>query len=506
MTMQQDILAGRITDKVTETLEALGATPLEIAVRDLIIDQTEVFYGQLITRFTRKHVTHEDRKSRFYVPTCAVGIFSNDVYLIVNDNFFAGQCECVEPTWVDAKIPEIEEKMKNPICSVCDCPKVKLTARNRRAIVKHECQHIAHRHLTRRDIGDYEPYKANIAMDSVINEYNVDLPADRIDFAKIKGATSNQSWEQRYALLAKEEKENACPKCGGSGQMPSPGQGKGEKQENDGQGNQPGDSGQGKKDCGESGCGCGDSQNHEHGDDGEPCDCCGGTGTSPGQYGWGFDSHKFFGDADSETSLEVVDGMIKNAIQRTASNIGIGNCPQEVQGILAEISKEGQVNWRKILKSWIQESIRRTRELSAFRESLVIGGVFPGQAYLKLPEYDVYVDASGSIGMDDFNAFMTEVMAINRTLKATVNLHQWDTIIHKSEKIEKAVPSLERAACGGTDVECVKVHAKENKVRNLIVFTDGYFQQRDFKGFNLLWVFTKNHDDSHPGKRIVLEQ
>jgi predicted metal-dependent peptidase len=488
------------------TNQIVNGQSVEAAIRDLIVDGKEIFYGQLITKFARKYVTNET-KGRFAVPTAAVTVSKNEVVLIVNVDFFDNQCECDAPHFTSKKVDGVEEGSMH-FCDFCGCLETRLTSENRKAIIKHECQHIAHRHLTRGSVdAGYHPQMANIAMDAVINQLNDGLPIGCIDFQKIDGAKPNDTWENYYALLEKKQEEQECQTCGGSGQKPEDQDGdqdgSGDQDENDSgdqEQEQDGSGGQGDED--QDG---GNQDGHSHGESGQPCPDCGGTGQTG--YGQAIDSHDLWQDVDGESNMDIVDATIREQIRKTAEGIGIGNLPQEVREIVEGLVGESKINWRKVLRTFIQESFRRERFQSPFRENVAIDGVFPGSAYKKLPEFDVYVDASGSIGNDDFLKFMREVITINKSLKATVKLHQWDTEIHHSEVIEQRVPDLIRAACGGTDVKCVIDHARKHKNRNLIIMTDGYFENRDnlTRGLNILWCYTENSQTDHKGKKIVLD-
>jgi predicted metal-dependent peptidase len=450
------------------------STAYELALRDLLCAPKnssggEIFYGQLLSQFKRIDVYNSDAgKNKWFVPTAAVAIEANQVVLIINHDFFEGECDCATPDFTDFPHDLPEEMRGMRFCNACGLLEVGLTPGNRKAILKHECQHIAHRHLTRRDGADYEPRKANIAMDSCINEFNDDLPKGCIDFRQIDGAVPDQNWETRYELL-KQEEENGqgsgqCGSCDGSGQQ------------DDGQG--------GSQDC-------------------PDCDGTGQGGSS--KWGQSFDDHRFFGETDGETNIDIADELLKDQIKKAAEQVGIGNVPAGIREEIANFNNEAKVNWRKVLRNWMQESIHRDRRLDARSESRCVPGIFPGQAYLKTPEFDVYVDASGSIGSEEFNQFMAEVLDINASLKASVNLHQWDTQVHHSEKLEPGhAPELIRAACGGTDCGCVIEHAWENKNKNIIIMTDGFFSPVDTTGLNVLWVYTPYYEDQG-GKGIVLD-
>jgi predicted metal-dependent peptidase len=431
--------------KVGMNAEDMGYSLVEQAVGDLIsgikkedsfevLMQAEPFYGRLIAAFKKIEVSEKDKgKNKWFVPTAAVAVDGQQVALIVNTDFLR-----------------------------------QLSRVQRAAVIKHEAQHIAHRHLFRFKESGYENQpRFNIAADSVINQFNPQIqtlkgmklegweqPFDPCDWKNIPDAKADSTWQTYYERLAKEDEKN--------------GEGEGEGQSGGGMGNGP-------------------------------------TNTP---YGDVIDDHSFMNQAQNSeadsANQELVEENVKNLIRSVARQTEAGNRPGEIQQILDELNRQSEIPWRTLLRSWMKQSVRQIRALSMMRESISVEGVFPGHKRVPVPEFHVYADMSGSVADDQAVAFFGEVICIQTALKATIHLHQFDTIVHKSEVIDKKVPNIERNGYGGTNFQCCADHARENKIKNIIIMTDGYAPEIDTVGLNVLWAMTENHQD-HAGKQVIIK-
>jgi predicted metal-dependent peptidase len=480
------------------------------AVKGLILDNNEAFYGHLASQVQRKIVDNSETNSLYFVPTAAVMLVKNDFLMSVNANFFVGKCECENPEWITHN-PQTGAVLNNKHCKVCSTSEKPLTKAERISIIKHEIQHLAHRHLTRFERSNYNPRTmmvANIAMDAVINQYNKEIPEGSVDYQNIEGADPHKTWDNYYKLLMKDVEKNQSQN--GEGQS-------GEGQSGEGQGS----GGQCQAcDNAENGDSQGGGSGDESGDDSQDGKQCGGNGSGDekgdsectcgglDKYGRQFDDHKHFGKIDEETNVDIADNKLKREIRRAARKTtqGCGNVSVEVQQILDEIKAESKINWQQALRNWIVDSIRRERTMSPFRESLAVDDLYPGRSFKKLPEFDIYADASGSVNDEEFAQFCAEVIAISKALKATVNLHQFDTQVHASDKITSKAPALVRKATGGTSFTCIVEHARQNKIRNIIVMTDGGCPEVNWKGFNVLAAYTPSHVEHKSIRRsLVIE-
>ena len=410
--------------------------PLELAIADLIagiqdsngmyVHAPEPFYGRLLAALPSKYTKKSDEGTAYDIPTAAVAIRNNGIELIINRDFFEN-----------------------------------LGREARLAIIKHEAQHIAHRHLFRgAEANGENPKIQNIAMDAVINQFNPAIqelkkPAkdggkfEPVEWDKIPDATADMSYRGYYELIEKDSEEEGG---GGSGE----------------------------------------------GEGGE------GDGDDMGKYGDVIDDHSHFGKVFDESNPDVVEDRLKDTIQKAARGLNPGTMPGEIQKILDDIAAESKIPWQQLLRTWMKTSIKSIRKTHILRESLSVAGVFPGYKRQPRPEFHVYADMSGSVSDSDAVSFFSEILYIQKAMKATVSLHQFDTEIHSTQVIEKNIPHIVRDGYGGTNFQCCADHARENKIKNFIIMTDGYAPSVDLTGLNVLWAFTEHHQD-HGGKSVVIE-
>jgi len=121
--------------------------------------------------------------------------------------------------------------------------------------------------------------------------------------------------------------------------------------------------------------------------------------------------------------------------------------------------------WQRVNRRWLQHDMYMPSTLSETIRRIVIG-----------------VDASGSIGGEELNKFLSEVQSICATVKPDiVDLIYWDTEVAKHEmydreKQDKLVQSTKPAGGGGTDPSCVPAYIEANKLdpECVIMLTDGY--------------------------------
>lgn len=473
--IDKEIIEG--ADELVDSIQAHSSNLLEDAISDLILGmqtraneknvQSEIFYGRILAECRRVIVRDSDKgKNPHWVPTAAVALHKNQFLLIANLDFLG-----------------------------------KLTVSGRRAVIKHEAQHLVHRHLFRfNENREARPNNqvANIAMDAVINQYNPHIQDMKmsdgktfpeVKYTNIKNAKADDLWEVYYDLMQEQmdkqkkddkKKKQECQKSKDG----NPSSGGKDKSDEKGEGEpQEGQGGEGDK--------------QESQGQGDPTD---------GQFGETIDDHSFFGQIDEETNPDMMEDAIKDSISKIARQVWAGNTPQEIEKILEQIRNESKVPWQTLLRNWMKMATQQTRNLNILKESTSVIGVYPGHKRTPVPEFHVYADMSGSIGDDQAIAFFQEVLAIQMRMKATVWLHQFDTQIHHSQKLERVTPDIKRQACGGTNFDCIVEHAKKNGNRNLIVMTDGYCGETDWTGLKALMVYTKNHHEhSTNANSIVLE-
>jgi len=103
---------------------------------------------------------------------------------------------------------------------------------------------------------------------------------------------------------------------------------------------------------------------------------------------------------------------------------------------------------------------------------------YPGVKRLSLKDVWVLIDVSGSISMDEFRQFMTEVYEIARLYNAKVNIIEWDADVQKvvMNADKRYIPQVGRAGFGGTIIKPALRYVLEgNKLKygsTVIIFSD----------------------------------
>lgn len=408
-------------------------------------------------------------------------------------------------------------------------------------IVIHEDFHLLFNHPKRTISGRFNHKLANIAQDMIINQAIwedinhrfVEIPkypaTEKNIAAKIAGKNMGIFVPKEYGdrelifeilyMWLKEKKEeyeknkskngakNLCKTCDGSGKVDKPekddngdkqdgqqGQGGQQQDQQDGQsggqGNQP-QNGQGDP-----------SDDHEHGDSNQQCDCpdCQGSGTDNDLDSTGKPSYGPYGKGDVDTfSLESLlenmdknDGMFmdvhipdeipeelreamsKDAIERLRSR---GLTTDNIERTLSKLRKKRK-DYLKEIKRAISNDIMGTNKNKTITRPnrRGISGLKGNKKYKA--RINVILDTSGSM-----SGLVDKVLSYIFRNDITCNLVQIDTHVQGVEEI-KSMRELERLKLkgfGGTILQpAVDLLAKDFNQYNTVVLTDGYTDQLNF--------------------------
>ena len=409
----------------------------------------------------------------------------------------------------------------------CTLPEVQIFG-----VIKHEFMHFVCRHLTerRRDPADAH----NIASDGAINSLimkddgntrhskNGELPLpgfaiipgrkpDPIPDAIKKRMTKEQiKWNEMLADLVAgwpelettehyfgsmmdflqqnpKPKGRECPVHGPSGRK--------RRGENGNQGAQGKGEGEGdKEEKSEGGGGCG----HEHGEDGEPCDC-GGDGMPDDECtcdGYGsLDDHSGWDDIPEEVAeyvrskaQNIVEKAVREADQR--SN-GWGSVPAHMRELIRK-SVSNIVNWREILKHFVGQIVRGRRSTSIKRINRKYPYVHPGVKRGYTAKLLVTIDESGSVPNGCVELFFAELASLTKTVE--VDIVSFDCECDPKEIVTwhkgQTMP-VYRARCGGTDFNAPTRVANDPRFRGrwdgFCILTDGYAPKPESSRIQRAW-------------------
>jgi predicted metal-dependent peptidase len=234
-----------------------------------------------------------------------------------------------------------------------------------------------------------------------------------------------------------------------------------------------------------------------------------GSGNAQG----GHDTHDWEGaEALSDEESKEVAKQIDQALRQGEIIRGKmqGNKNRGVNELL-----EPKVNWREQLRDFVNATCKNKDKTSWKRPHKRFLGqdiYMPSMIGETLGQVVIGIDTSGSIGDEELNEFLTEVVAIcDEVSPSSIELLYWDTDVAGHETYNQGdyhslFQSTKPAGGGGTHVGCVNQYIKDKRIQPeaIILLTDGYVED-DFGGnweFPTLWAMTSKHITSPHGKTI----
>lgn len=204
---------------------------------------------------------------------------------------------------------------------------------------------------------------------------------------------------------------------------------------------------------------------------------CGGGG------GGGMDEHDWEGaEKLSDDEVRELQKQIDQALRQGAILAGKlnGEVGRDVKDLL-----DPKVNWREALRDFVT-SFCSEKDVSTWRKPnrrWVDQDVYlPSLIGESVGPLVVAVDTSGSVGMEELGAFLSELRSIcEMVTPERIDLLYWDHRVARHEKYEPddfnaMMQSTKPAGGGGTDVNCVFGYVKEKSIKPeaVVVLTDGY--------------------------------
>jgi len=386
-------------------------------------------------------------------------------------------------------------------------------------ITLHEDFHLLWNHPKRTITGQYDHKLSNIAQDMIINHIIwEDIPNNYVEIPKDpngrnmalfvpKEYPGKLIFEELYEWLRdekekhdKKKQQNQCSTCNGTGQkqdsqkgnQPGEGQGQGEKQDGQGQGEKQDGQGQGGKQDG-----------HNHGESGEPCPDCQGSGQKGGgkgqpKYGpYGKDPKnekgnidtysmdQIFDDLDNnqgqymdvhmtdEVPEEMRESMVKDAMERLqARGLQAGNVEQTLNKL-----RKQRKDYLKHIKRSVSNMIFGTKKQKTITKPnrRQLSGL-KGNRKIKT-KINCILDTSGSMG----GTFERVLSYIYRN-DIEVNLIEADTEVKwvQAVKSKRKLESIPIRGLGGTCLQPAINYVADNfNEFNTLVLTDGYCDSLD---------------------------
>lgn len=213
--------------------------------------------------------------------------------------------------------------------------------------------------------------------------------------------------------------------------------------------------------------------------------------------------------SDKELSKQVEDALRQGKI--LAGQMG-GKTARQIDELLV-----GRTNWKEILKDFCINLLRGADDWSfrKYNRKHVMDEIYlPITISENLGELVIAIDTSGSIWGQALSQFISEVKLICELLNPEkVTILWWDTKIAREQVFTKGnyngmEDMLKPSGGGGTDPSCVSEYVKSKNIQGsaMIVFTDGYFYDDNFKWdvpMETLWLVTENENLKVPSGKVV---
>ena len=201
--------------------------------------------------------------------------------------------------------------------------------------------------------------------------------------------------------------------------------------------------------------------------------------------GAGLDEHDWEGaqemDADEQRELaQEIDQAIRQGAL-TAGKVGSGG-NRAIDQLL-----QPEVNWREVLREFITETCRGNDDSTwrqPSRRHMAMGILRPSGITERVGELVIAIDTSGSIGQQELTKCLSEIKGVCDTVKPeSIRVLYWDTKVCSEEvygvhgtPLEQLTQTTKPAGGGGTRVQCVPDHIRDNNInaQAVIVLTDGY--------------------------------
>lgn len=462
------------------------------------------FFSEFMLRF--HYYQTED------IPTMGVNSMKGRINLYFNPKFVDGGNEVMKigpdgfPIVKKGKDGKpLFDADNNPICETEIWPG--LNDKELRGVLAHEIMHLVKLH-TIRALEDHDLW--NIAGDMLINDELKDFVIDKqklelpkgalyLDMARKEGYKGDPITEALYYWLDEKKQkfmnqfkdmmqsmggqsseQQKCQACGGDGK------------EKDSNGNETGN----------------------------PCPHCGGTGKEPGQNnsdkgkgGKLFDT-LFGSKIDDHSILEASDELSESTIKEVVDSArvrGWGKLSGNGVSYLENLFAASKISWRTLLRKFLTNAIMDHGPIyeSSWARRNRRGFPLPGTKKLS-NKLIIAIDTSGSIDIDLFGRFFTEVEKIVKDFNQ-LSVIQCDADIQDVwPKYKKGdYKKIELKGRGGTAVQPVFDWIQENHFTKypLIYFTDGYFDNNfDTHGVNVVWAVCGSENEPPHGQTIFIEE
>lgn len=186
-----------------------------------------------------------------------------------------------------------------------------------------------------------------------------------------------------------------------------------------------------------------------------------------------------------------------------------GSVPSHIKRTLEELSKP-KVNWKAVLARFFSD-VNKADYSWAKPNRKYLPNYLPKLHSVNLGRVDFAIDTSGSITVEQFNQFVSEVHGVLKMLNPNeIGVYQFDHALQGNNIVRNVrdIIKLPFKGGGGTSPECAIQEFIKNKAQALIVLTDGYFNGRRLTDPKrpVVWVIYNNESFIPPfGKAVHIK-
>lgn len=205
---------------------------------------------------------------------------------------------------------------------------------------------------------------------------------------------------------------------------------------------------------------------------------------------------------------EVMAKVVQAAMMAEMSKEG-GSVPSHIKRTLEELSKP-KVNWKAVLARFFSDMNKADYSWSKPNRKY-LPNYLPKLHSVNLGRVDFAIDTSGSITVEQFNQFVSEVHGVLKMLNPNeIGVYQFDHALQGSNIVRNVrdIIKLPFKGGGGTSPECAIQEFIKNKAQALIVLTDGYFNRNQLTNPKrpVVWVIYDNEKFNPPfGKAVHIK-
>lgn len=186
-----------------------------------------------------------------------------------------------------------------------------------------------------------------------------------------------------------------------------------------------------------------------------------------------------------------------------------GSIPSYIKRTLEELSKP-KVNWKAVLARFFSD-VNKADYSWAKPNRKYLPNYLPKLHSVNLGRVDFAIDTSGSITVEQFNQFVSEVHGVLKILNPNeIGVYQFDHALQGNNIVRNVrdIIKLPFKGGGGTSPQCAIEEFIKNKAQALIVLTDGYFNGRRLTDPKrpVVWVIYDNESFIPPfGKAVHIK-